>query len=150
MEGIAADGFISAGGLSPGSGASGGDTSMVVNGSIATFTSSSTTFQTYSKTYLDTAISAAGSVNAVKVGSQLYNPDSNKIVNLPNYLTSAVTSITAGIGLAGGAITSVGTIKAKLKNETANADTAIRNTSSTGGLYAIEVDAAGDLSVRIP
>ncbi len=90
--GLYTDQFLSAGGLSTGGGAAGGDTSMVVSGNVATFTSSSATFQTYSKTYIDNAISGAGSVSSIKLGTVEYTPDSNKVVNLPAYPTSLPAS----------------------------------------------------------
>lgn len=90
--GLYTDQFLSAGGLSSGGGAAGGDTSMVVSGNVATFTSSSATFQTYSKNYIDNAISGAGSVGSIKLGTVEYTPDSNKVVNLPAYPTSLPAS----------------------------------------------------------
>lgn len=61
-----------------------------------------------------------------------------------------VTSVATGVGLTGGTITSTGTIKAKLVDETANTAAAARSTSTDGGLYAIEVDKDGKLAVRVP
>ena len=64
-----------------------------------------------------------------------------------------VTSVSAGVGLVtsdGNAISSSGTIKAKLKSETANSGASTQSTSSDGGLYAVEVDKDGYLAVRVP
>lgn len=64
-----------------------------------------------------------------------------------------VTSVTAGVGLTtsdGNAITSSGTIKAKLKSETASALTAESKGSTVNREYAVGVDANGHLSVNVP
>ena len=42
------------------------------------------------------------------------------------------------------------TFKAHLKDETANSGASTKDTSSKGGLYAVEVDSNGDLAVRVP
>lgn len=59
-------------------------------------------------------------------------------------------SIATGAGLTGGTITTTGTIKAKLVDETANTANSSRSTSTNGGLYAVEVDKSGNLAVRVP
>lgn len=61
-----------------------------------------------------------------------------------------VRGVTAGVGLAGGTITDTGTIKAKLKSETASSLTAASKGSTSDREYAVGVDASGDLSVNIP
>lgn len=77
-------------------------------------------------------------------------------VNVPNYATSSgVTSITPGAGLVNGsgtktAISTTGTVKAALVNETANTASSTRSTSTNGGLYAVELDKDGKLAVRVP
>ena len=64
--------------------------------------------------------------------------------------TGTVTSVATGVGLTGGSVTTSGTIKAKLKNETANTADSARSTSTDGGLYSVEVDKSGYLAVRVP
>lgn len=68
--------------------------------------------------------------------------------------TGTVTSVAAGVGLttaSGSAITSTGTVKAKLKSETA---ASVESTATSGTAanrqYAIGVDASGYLSVNVP
>lgn len=56
------------------------------------------------------------------------------------------TTYTVGIGL-----DATGTeFKAHLKDETANAASSTKDTSSKGGFYAVEVDKDGDLAVHVP
>ena len=61
-----------------------------------------------------------------------------------------VTNVATGVGLAGGPITSTGTIKAALKTETALSGTATAATEVSGRVYATVVDADGDLSTVVP
>jgi hypothetical protein len=58
--------------------------------------------------------------------------------------------VSTGIGLTGGDITSTGTIKAMLKDETKNSANSSKSTSTNGGLYAVEADKSGYLAVRVP
>lgn len=64
--------------------------------------------------------------------------------------TGTVRSVTAGVGLAGGTITETGTIKAKLKSETASALDAIAMGNTADRQYAVGVDKDGYLSVNVP
>lgn len=65
--------------------------------------------------------------------------------------TGTVTSVSAGVGLAGGPVTSTGSLKAKLKSETKHAsDLSAGMTSSGGKLYAVGLDKSGYLAVNIP
>ena len=67
--------------------------------------------------------------------------------------TGTVKSISAGVGLAtdsGTAITQQGTIKAKLKSETALSLTAATATATSGRVYAVVPDNEGYLSVVVP
>jgi len=64
--------------------------------------------------------------------------------------TGTVTSVATGAGLTGGTITGSGTIKVKLKDETANSADSSKSTSGDGGLYSVEVDKSGNLAVRVP
>ena len=70
------------------------------------------------------------------------------------YVTSSgVTNVATGIGLttaSGSAITSTGTIKAKLKSETALAADSAVGTETTNRNYAIVTDHSGYLAVSVP
>lgn len=64
--------------------------------------------------------------------------------------TGTVTKVSTGVGLTGGDVTTTGTIKAKLKSETASTldSAAMGNTASRQ--YAVGVDKSGYLSVNVP
>lgn len=61
-----------------------------------------------------------------------------------------VTKISTGVGLTGGDVTTTGTIKAKLKSETASTLDSTAMGSTTNRQYAVGVDKSGYLSVNIP
>ena len=63
--------------------------------------------------------------------------------------SGTVTNILTGVGLDGGQITSTGTIKAKLKSETALSEQAIIN-ETANKTYAVRIDSDGYLAVNIP
>lgn len=64
--------------------------------------------------------------------------------------TGTVTSITTGIGLIGGTITENGTIKIKLKSETALLNDSVTATETSGRIYPIVTDKSGYLAVNVP
>lgn len=64
--------------------------------------------------------------------------------------TGTVTSVATGVGLTGGSITGSGTIKAKLKSETASTLDSASMGSTSGRQYAVGVDKSGYLSVNVP
>jgi hypothetical protein len=64
--------------------------------------------------------------------------------------TGTVTSIATGVGLTGGTITTSGTIKTKLKSETASTLDSTAMGSTANRQYAVGVDKSGYLSVNIP
>lgn len=72
----------------------------------------------------------------------------NLAVNVP--WTGTVTKITAGAGLAGGDITTTGTLKVDIKSETKSTLTAATKGSTASREYSVGLDSAGDLSVNIP
>ena len=76
--------------------------------------------------------------------------NSNSLTGSGNVSVGTVTSVGTGVGLTGGLITSTGTIKAKLKEETLNTADSARSTSTSGGLYSVEADKSGNLAVRVP
>ena len=61
-----------------------------------------------------------------------------------------VSSISAGVGLAGGTITSNGTIKCNLKSETPSVLESSSISTVANRQYAVELDANGKLSVNVP
>ena len=61
-----------------------------------------------------------------------------------------VTSVATGVGLTGGTITGSGTVKAKLKSETASTLDSAAMGSTSGRQYAVGVDKSGYLSVNVP
>ncbi len=64
--------------------------------------------------------------------------------------TGTVTSIATGVGLTGGTITTSGTIKTKLKSETASTLDSAAMGATASRQYAVGVDKSGYLSVNIP
>lgn len=64
--------------------------------------------------------------------------------------TGTVTSVATGIGLTGGTITGSGTIKVKLKSETAHTASSASLTNTANRQYAVGVDKDGYLSVNVP
>ena len=64
--------------------------------------------------------------------------------------TGTVTKVSTGIGLTGGDITSSGTVKAKLRSETALTIDSAAGTTTTGRVYPVAVDKSGYLSVNVP
>lgn len=64
--------------------------------------------------------------------------------------TGTVTSVATGAGLTGGTITGSGTIKAKLKSETASTLDSTAMGSTANRQYAVGVDKSGYLSVNVP
>lgn len=70
--------------------------------------------------------------------------------NLSSFGGGTITKISTGVGLTGGDITSTGTIKARLKSETASTLESSSMGSTTSRQYAVGVDKDGFLSVNIP
>lgn len=64
--------------------------------------------------------------------------------------TGTVTSVATGAGLTGGTITGSGTVKAKLKSETAHTASSATPGNTSGRQYAVGVDKDGYLSVNVP
>lgn len=64
--------------------------------------------------------------------------------------TGTVTKVSTGVGLTGGDVTTSGTIKAKLKSETASTLDSSTMGSTASRQYAVGVDKSGYLSVNIP
>ena len=64
--------------------------------------------------------------------------------------SGTVTSVDTGVGLTGGPITGSGTIKAKLKSETASTRASQSVSSTASRQYAVTPDSNGYLSVNVP
>ena len=64
--------------------------------------------------------------------------------------TGTVTSVEAGVGLTGGPVSTSGTIKAKLRNESAYTNDSTASSEVSGRLYAVGVDKSGYLAVNVP
>ena len=83
-------------------------------------------------------------------GQILTYDGTNKKPYWKNDARGTVTKVSTGVGLTGGDITSTGTVKAKLKSETAaTADSAAMG-NTENRQYAVGVDKSGYLSVNIP
>ena len=64
---------------------------------------------------------------------------------------ASVSSIATGVGLTGGTITDSGTIKVKLKNETAlSVDSTTTGSPAAEKLYPVAADLSGNLAVYVP
>lgn len=61
-----------------------------------------------------------------------------------------VSSISAGVGLSGGTITSSGTIKCKLQSEEPSSLQSTTISTTTNRQYAVGLDSQGNLSVNVP
>ena len=105
------------------------NTHRSITDSVSTSNSSTAASATAVKTAYDKAVSA-------------YNLANGKTSN-----TGTVTSVATGVGLTGGSITGSGTIKAKLKSETASTLDSSSMGSTSGRQYAVGVDKSGYLSV---
>lgn len=64
--------------------------------------------------------------------------------------TGTVTSVATGVGLTGGTITGSGTLKAKLRSETALTIDSAAATTTSGKVYPVAVDKSGYLAVNVP
>ena len=100
------------------------------------------TWRPVSDSVSSTSSSDAASSKAVKTA---YDLAASKTAN-----TGTVTSVATGVGLTGGTITGSGTIKAKLKSETASTLDSATMGSTANRQYAVGVDKSGYLSVNVP
>lgn len=64
--------------------------------------------------------------------------------------TGTVTNIATGVGLTGGTITESGTLKVKLRSETALTIDSAAVTTTSGRVYPVAVDKTGYLAVNVP
>lgn len=97
----------------------------------------------YSKPSSTSAIAATDTLNAAigKLEKAIDGKTSN---------TGTVTSVGTGVGLTGGTITGAGTVKAKLRSETALTVDSAAATTTSGRVYPVAVDKSGYLSVNVP
>lgn len=61
-----------------------------------------------------------------------------------------VSSVSTGVGLTGGDVTTTGTIKAKLKSEASHTQASASPTNVSGRQYPVGVDSDGNLSANVP
>ena len=108
------------------------NTQRAITDSVSTSNSSTAASATAVKTAYDKAVSA-------------YNLANGKTSN-----TGTVTSVATGVGLTGGSITTSGTVKAKLRSETALTVDSAAATTTSGRVYPVAVDKTGYLAVNVP
>ena len=124
------------------------DTLELVAGSNVTLTPDATndkvTIAATDTTYSAATTSTAGLMSA---------SDKTKLDGIATGATAntgTVTSVATGVGLTGGTITGSGTIKAKLKSETAATNDSATPTNTASRQYAVTPDKSGYLSVNVP
>ena len=87
-------------------------------------------------------------------GLSQYNFDSSyktKLDGITEGANKGVTSVSAGLGLVGGDITTTGTIKVNLVNEDENiSDASATDSDSANRLYPVQLDKSGKLAVNVP
>ena len=115
-------------------------TNDVVNNATLTIQKNGTDVQTFTA---NQSTNATANITVPTKTSDLTN-DSGFVTS------SGVTSVATGVGLTGGTITGTGTIKAKLKSETASTLDSATITSTASRQYAVQVDKSGYLSVNVP
>lgn len=77
--------------------------------------------------------------------------DKAKLDNIAaNAKTGTVTSVATGVGLTGGTITTSGTIKVKLRSETALTLDSAASGNTANRVYAVAPDKSGYLAVTVP
>ena len=77
--------------------------------------------------------------------------DKAKLDNIAeNAKTGTVTSVATGIGLTGGTITTSGTVKVKLRSETALTLDSAASGNTSNRVYAVAADKSGYLAVTVP
>lgn len=89
---------------------------------------------------------------AAKVGDVFICSSAPEWVLIPSAdePSGTVTNVATGVGLTGGPITSSGTIKAKLRSETALTIDSAAATTTSGRVYPVAVDKSGYLAVNVP
>jgi len=100
------------------------------------------TWRPVSDSVSSTSSSDAASSKAVKTA---YDLAASKTAN-----TGTVTSVATGVGLTGGTITGSGTLKTKLRSETALTIDSAAATTTSGRVYPVAVDKSGYLAVNVP
>lgn len=94
----------------------------------------------------DTPIATTSALGCVIVGDNLEVSGNGTLKGKPG----TVTEIATGVGLTGGPITGSGTIKAKLKSESAASYSSAAPTDVYDRQYPVVPDADGNLSVNVP
>jgi hypothetical protein len=112
------------------------------SGAITIAATDTNTWRPVSDSVSSTSSSDAASSKAVKTA---YDLAASKTAN-----TGTVTSVATGVGLTGGTITGSGTLKAKLRSETALTIDSAAATTTSGRVYPVAVDKTGYLAVNVP
>ena len=112
------------------------------SGAITIAATDTNTWRPVSDSVSSTSSSDAASSKAVKTA---YDLAASKTAN-----TGTVTSVATGVGLTGGTITGSGTLKAKLRSETALTIDSAAATTTSGRVYPVAVDKSGYLAVNVP
>jgi len=119
-----------------------GSTTVTTDESGNIVINSTDTQRSVSDAVNSTSSTVAASSKAVKTA---YDLAASKTSN-----TGTVTKVSTGIGLTGGDITTTGTVKAKLKTETARTIDSLSADTSTTKLYPVVADKSGYLAVGVP
>ena len=136
----------------------------VAVGSSPKFTDTVTTVSTTGSGNAITAISASnGAITATKGATFLTGITSAQVTSALGYTpynatnpngyttnTGTVTKVSTGVGLTGGDVTTTGTVKAKLRSETALTNASAADTETAGRVYPVAVDKDGYLAVNVP
>ena len=93
---------------------------------------------------------AAASTSAAGLMSAADKTKLNGIATGATANTGTVTSVATGVGLTGGTISTSGTVKAKLRSETALTVDSAAATTTSGRVYPVAVDKTGYLAVNVP
>ena len=117
--------------------AAGSNVGLVESEGTVTISATDTTYE-----------SKAAAANGIEVS--LVTTGEKATWNAKTSNEGTVTSVATGVGLTGGNITTSGTIKAKLKSETALTNNAVAATETAGRVYPVAVDSSGDLAVNVP
>jgi len=113
-----------------------------INDHTVKIPASDNTWRPVSDSVSSTSSSDAASSKAVKTA---YDLAASKTAN-----TGTVTSVATGVGLTGGTITGSGTLKTKLRSETALTIDSAAATTTSGRVYPVAVDKTGYLAVNVP
>ena len=93
---------------------------------------------------------AAASTEAAGLMSAADKTKLNGIAAGATANTGTVTKVSTGVGLTGGDISTTGTVKAKLRSETALTNDSVAAAETAGRIYPVAQDKSGYLAVNVP